>query len=134
MKETLIQIFWIIAQLPQVIIAILMLPFLGTKKLIRKENYCWIYECSAMSGGISLGCFIFLSPYSAKREATIRHELGHVKQSHRLMWVYLLVIGIPSILWAMFHGNKCYYNFYTESWANKLAGLGVKNCRTYIQN
>lgn len=137
MKEILIQIFWIIAQLPQVLLAILMLPFLGNKKLIRKENYCWIYECSAMSGGISLGCFIFLSPYSAKREATIRHELGHVKQSHRLLWVYLLVIGLPSILWATFRNkNRCYYSFYPESWANRLMGLEVRGngrgCYTYI--
>ena len=79
-----------------------------------------------MSGGISLGCFIFLSKYSAKKETTILHELGHVKQSHILGPIYLFIIGIPSILWATFgDDNKCYYSVYTESWANKLMGLKV---------
>lgn len=136
MWEILKQIFFIIWQLPQVLVALVMWPFLGKKKLIRKENYCWIYECEAMSGGISLGCFIYLSPSCAKREATIRHELGHVKQSHYLGVLYLFIIGLPSILWAMFHGNRCYYSFYTEKGANRAMGLEVKyggyGCTLYI--
>lgn len=136
-KNILIQVFYFIWQLPQVIVALIMLPFLGKKTFIRKENYCWIYECEKMSGGISLGCFIFLSPYSAKKEATIRHELGHVKQSHILGPIFLLVIGIPSIMWAWLgDDDKCYYSFYTESWSNHLMGLKVKhnqyNCYIYI--
>lgn len=125
MWEIIKQIFFIIWQLPQIIVALVMWPFMGTKKLIRKENYCWIYECSKMSGGISLGCFIYLSPSCAKKEEVIRHELGHIKQSHMLSWLYLIVIGLPSILWATFHGPACYYSFYTENWANKLMGLSV---------
>ena len=135
--DIILQIIWIILQLPQIIIALFMMPFLGKTSLIRRENYCWVFKCEKMAGGISLGCFIFLSPVSARREATIRHELGHVKQSHRLLWLYLFVIGIPSIFWAMLHKkNQCYYSFYTESWANKLAGLLVgghdEYCYTYI--
>ena len=135
--DIILQIIWIILQLPQIIIALFMMPFLGKMSLIRRENYCWVFKCEKMAGGISLGCFIFLSPVSARREATIRHELGHVKQSHRLLWLYLFVIGIPSIFRAMLHKkNQCYYSFYTESWANKLAGLLVGGhdefCYTYI--
>ena len=134
-KDILIQTFYFIWQLPQVLVAIIMMPFLGKLRLIRKENYCWIFEGEKMSGGISLGTFIFLSPYSAKKEATIRHELGHVKQSHMMGPLYI-IIGILSILWAAFHGNRCYYDFFTESWANELMGLKVKrnqyNCYTYI--
>lgn len=135
-KDILIQTFYFIWQLPQVLVAIIMMPFLGKLRLIRKENYCWIFEGEKMSGGISLGTFIFLSPYSAKKEATIRHELGHVKQSHMLSWLFLIIVGLPSILWATFHGNRCYYDFFSESHANKLMGLKVKrnqyNCYTYI--
>ena len=135
MWEIIKQFGYILWQLPQVIVALIMLPFLGKKTFIRKENYCWIYECEKMSGGISLGCFIFLSPYSAKKEATIRHELGHVKQSHILGPIYI-IIGILSIFWAAFHGNRCYYDFFSESWANKLMGLKVKHnqygCYLYI--
>ena len=134
-KDILIQAFYFIWQLPQVLVAIIIMPFLGKLRLIRKENYCWIFEGEKMSGGISLGTFIFLSPYSAKKEATIRHELGHVKQSHMMGPLYI-IIGILSILWAAFHGNRCYYDFFTESHANKLMGLKVKrnqyNCYTYI--
>lgn len=136
MKNFLIQIFYIIWQLPQILVALVMLPFLGKKTLIRKENYCWVYGCEKMRGGISLGCFIFLSQYNSKKEEVIRHELGHVKQSHILGWLYLIAIGLPSILWATFNGDRCYYSFYTENWSNKLMGLGVKRnkytCYLYI--
>lgn len=133
LKDILIQILLIIWQLPQVLVGVVMLPFLGKLRLIRYENYCWIFEGENMSGGISLGCFIFLSKYSAKKEETIRHELGHVKQSHMLGWLYLFIIGIPSIVWAMTNGNKCYYSFYTEKGANKLSDLYVDDyCRLHI--
>ena len=132
-KDILIQILLIIWQLPQVLVGVVMLPFLGKLRFIRYENYCWIFEGENMSGGISLGCFIFLSKYNSGRETTIRHELGHVKQSHMLGWLYLFIIGIPSIVWAMTNGNKCYYSFYTESWANKLSDLYVDDyCRLHI--
>ena len=133
LKNILIQILLIIWQLPQVLVGVVMLPFLGKLRFIRYENYCWIFEGENMSGGISLGCFIFLSKYNSGRETTIRHELGHVKQSHMLGWLYLFIIGIPSIVWAMTNGNKCYYSFYTESWANKLSDLYVDDyCRLHI--
>lgn len=111
-------------QLPQNIIALLMYPFLGKKKLIKNVLYTRTYECSKMKGGISLGNFIFVSPENAKKKAVITHEYGHVLQSHYLGWLYLFIIGIPSICWAIFKPeNKCYYSWYTESWANKIAGL-----------
>lgn len=117
-------IVWILWQIPQNIIALIMLPFLGKKKCIRFENYAWVFECENMAGGISLGNFIFIDSNIAKNEAHIRHELGHTIQSHILGPVYLLVIGLPSLLWAAFTPkNKCYYDFYTESWANNLAGV-----------
>lgn len=136
-KDILIQIFLIFWQLPQCIVGLVMLPFLGKLRLVRYENYCWAFEGEKMSGGISLGCFIFLSKYSAKKEATILHEYGHVKQSHMLGWLYLIVIGLPSILWATFgDNNKCYYSFYTEKGANQAMGLEVKygeyGCTLYI--
>jgi hypothetical protein len=42
--------------------------------------------------------------------------------------LYLLVIGLPSLLWAWLGDNYrekhgvSYYDFYTEKWANKLGG------------
>jgi hypothetical protein len=132
-------IWWIIFillfvwQLPQNIVAIVMLPFLGKRTLIRVDKYCFAFEAENMSGGISLGNFIFLSSYSAIKEETILHEYGHVVDSHIMGPLYLLIIGIPSILNAAFNFTNCYYDWFPEKWANKHAGLKVDNkCRTYI--
>lgn len=121
-------------QLPQNIVALIMLPFLGKLHLVKYDNYCFAFEGENMKGGISLGSFIFLSPYCAKQKTTVAHEFGHVKDSHKLGFGYLFVIGIPSICWAAFKpAKKCYYSFYTERWANENAGLGVNSlCRLYF--
>lgn len=125
-------------QLPQNIIALLMMPFIGKMKLIRYELNSFVFECTKMNGAISLGNFVFVSPESVKKETIVVHELGHVLQSRMLGWLYLIVIGIPSLLNVMFKFTDCYYDWYTESWANKLAGLKVaKNqygCYLYIPN
>ena len=122
-------------QLPQNIIALLMMPFLGKVKKVKFKNYCIAFEAEKMQGAISLGNFIYLSKYNAQRETSIAHEYGHTQQSCILGWFYLLVIGLPSILNAWLGFTECYYSWYTEKWANKLAGLGVDNlCRLYFLN
>lgn len=107
-----------------------MMPFMGKKKKLCYRNYSICYEAEKMNGGISLGSIIYVSEKSAKNLSTIAHELdGHTKQSKLLGPLYLLVIGIPSIAWAYLRDEKKYpnyYAFYTESWANKCAGLIVK--------
>ena len=134
-KDILIQILLILWQLPQCLVGLVMLPFLGKLRLVRYENYCWAFEGEKMSGGISLGCFIFLSKYSATKETTILHEYGHVKQSHMLGWLYL-ILGLCSLLNAIFNFTDCYYDYWCESWANQLMGLkvyrGTYSCTLYI--
>lgn len=131
MKEKSI-LWWIIFillciwQLPQLLVALVMLPFLGKIKLIGDRHYNFCFESEEMSGGISLGPLAYVSKYLAMNKAGVAHELdGHTVQSKILGPLYLFVIGIPSIVWAMTSGNKCYYSFYTESWANKCANLEV---------
>lgn len=72
-------------------------------------------------GGVTLGRYIFINQDYTDKEAVIKHECGHVKQSKILGPLYLIVIGIPSILHAWLndyigcckkHGT--YYHFYTE--------------------
>lgn len=87
-----------------------------------------------MRGGISLGRFIIL-PWkyrynsSAYVRDTISHEYGHTRQSLYLGWLYLIVIGLPSLLWAWAHSTFkglqeiSYYDFYTEKNADKLGGV-----------
>ena len=77
--------------------------------------------------GLSLGHFIFV--HTASDENLTRHEYGHTLQSLRLGWLYLFIVGIPSVLWAScFNGYRkrkkiSYYSFYTERWADKLGGV-----------
>jgi len=86
---------------------------------------CRVLRSEKMQGGISLGRYIvigkqFLNP------VTERHEWGHTLQSRLLGPFYLPVVGIPSLLWAALWkpGRKWdYYAFYTERWADHLAGI-----------
>lgn len=134
LKKILFQSILILWQLPQCLIGLLMLPFMGKLTLIDYRNYCWAFKGTNMMGGISLGCFVFLDSYSSKRETTVAHELdGHTVDSKRWGPLYLFIIGIPSILNAWLGFTKCYYEFYTEKWANKHAGLGIDSkCRMYF--
>lgn len=77
--------------------------------------------------GVSLGQFVFVNINDGER--TVKHEYGHTRQSLMLGWFYLLVIGLPSLIWAgcfdkyrAKHGVS-YYKFYTERWADKLGGV-----------
>ena len=81
-----------------------------------------------LPSAMSLGDYLFVNPMSSQK--SIQHECGHSKQSDILGPLYLIVIGIPSLLHNMVHylfskiGIKWnYYSFYTESWANKLVGI-----------
>lgn len=131
----IIFILLFIWQLPQALVAVVMLPFLGKKKLIADRHFDFGFEGEKMSGGISLGPFAFVSPYLAKNPEGVAHEVdGHTVDSKIFGPLYLFVIGIPSILNAMFTFTKCYYDFYTEKWANKHAGLYVDEyCKLHFK-
>lgn len=77
--------------------------------------------------GLSLGLFIFL-PANSPTPRLLRHEYGHAIQSLIFGPLYLIVMGLPSLLW--FHLPWCqkyrqtqnisYYEFYTERLADYL--------------
>lgn len=87
------------------------------------------YEYNLKCGSVSLGEYIFLCPSHWGDERVLKHEQGHAKQSLYLGWLYLIVIGIPSVVWAgclegyRRKNNVSYYAFYTERWADKLGGV-----------
>jgi hypothetical protein len=114
-------------QLPQNIVALFVMLFSKTEGVIAYRHYCFALKTKMpkRAGGISLGSFALISPSSAHDEETIRHELdGHTVDSKIFGPLYLLVIGLPSILHLLFYDHrKNYYDFYTERWANKHAGL-----------
>ena len=79
--------------------------------------------------GLSLGLFLFV-PEGAD-ERLLAHEYGHSLQSLLLGPLYLLVIGLPSVIWAGFPALErrrvrrqvSYYAFYTERWADRWGGV-----------
>lgn len=123
-------------QLPQHILGAIVKKVCKAK-LITTYKEATVYSWN-MPGGMSLGKYIFvpftgelLTPAGffisiAMARQLIKHEYGHTKQSKILGWLYLIVIGLPSLIWAnCFVGyrertGKSYYSFYTEKWADKL--------------
>lgn len=105
-------------------------------KMVSKAKFCTTYKDAnvytwKMNAGLSLGKYIF-TPFEEKHmnRTTVRnhikHEYGHCIQSKMLGWFYLFVISIPSLLWAATFDEKLgrsYYDFYTESWAERLGGV-----------
>ena len=85
-------------------------------------------------GAVSLGVFrVYKAEYYKSSAYYVKlkrmHEKGHRQQSKWLGPLYLIVIGIPSIIWATLHSfckpiSKIdYYWFYTEKWADKIGGV-----------
>lgn len=126
MKKFLL-ILW---QLPQVLVGLFLLAlYKKSSKVIYKDDYETIYSCN-IPGGISLGTIILINKYMCTKN-TIAHERGHTKQSRILGPLYLIIIGIPSLIHAWINNiirccdNKStgYYHFYTEKWADKLGNV-----------
>ena len=114
-------------QLPQNIVAMIVMLFSKTEGVIAYRHYCFALKTKMpkQASGVSLGSFALISPSCANEEETVRHELdGHTVDSKIFGPLYLLVIGLPSVLhlWC-YDGRKKYGDFYTERWANRHAGL-----------
>jgi len=87
------------------------------------------FKSTKIKGGVALGLFIFTTFEIEKEQiagnSLIQHEYGHVMQSSLLGPLFLLIIGMPSLIWARLFAawrekhNKGYSSFYTESWADK---------------
>ena len=133
MKETLLYLW----QLPQNICGYLYTKYLKIFKTSypvsskRAKKFGVEVNTQPYGGGVSLGKYIIINEdyllNKVNMNTVIKHECGHCIQSKILGPLYLLVIGLPSIIWATMHTyipyfNKFnYYSFYTEKWANKLS-------------
>ncbi|MGD8317912.1 MAG: hypothetical protein PVH76_09185 [Myxococcales bacterium] len=106
------------------------------KRIIRVEveDGRWVVESKGT--GVSLGHIVFWSRESSRwHDLDTRnraHELGHTKQSRMLGWLYLPVVGVPSISRAAYAlmyreltGKQWtrYYRGYPEKWADRLGGV-----------
>lgn len=113
-------------QLPQNLLGFALYLYYQGYEEMRQVGYndVVVVKSPKMRGEISLGQYVIVSR-DANLE-TIYHESGHCRQSQILGWLYLIVIGLPSIIWAALYGipkireRWSYYDFYTERWANEL--------------
>jgi hypothetical protein len=100
------------------IIVIILLP-----KRIHRVWFEDVYVITTRGhwGAISLGSFIIGDRFlKAEIDNPIfMHEFGHCLQSKRLGWLYLVVIGIPSLYSATVRKN--HQRFWTERDANRRA-------------
>ena len=132
--STLVNIIMYLWQLPQNIIgAILFCIYSTFSDVIVVDEGASVSVYTSIKGGLSLGAFNFLqkgyyrnpSNYVTK---TILHTKGHRKQSRILGPLYLLVIGVPSLIWGVlrtcfkYFRKKDYYSFFTEK-------MGRQTCR-----
>ena len=130
MKKT-IMFLW---QLPQNLMGLLLLALFRTlddECLEITKNGVLICFSDKMRGGVSLGKYIFLGETVRHQNKDIQHEYGHCRQSMRLGWLYLPIIGLPSIIHACLYKYEPsnpdgYYNFWTEAWADRLGGVRRK--------
>ena len=129
LKQFIVDWVW---QLPQNLLGYLYKTITNTFIVYKPKdsNTSITYYANILSGSVSLGNYIFLGDSHQDDKKVILHETGHCKQSKILGPLYLLVIGLPSIIWATlysfipyFNKNYNYYDFYTEKWANELIGL-----------
>ena len=84
-------------------------------------------------GGLSLGKYIFVPE---KHRDLLPHEYGHTIQSLILGPAYLLLVGLPSLLWNRLpyfqrkrkNTGRDYYSVIFERTANKLGSRSEKKC------
>lgn len=105
-----------------------------TKATPRGKHYLF----NNRRGSVSLGEYIFICHKHYGNIEVLRHEVGHRKQSRMLGWFYLPAIALPSLIWAGIYSKYkeklqargiSYYSFYTEAWADKLAGIKRKGTK-----
>lgn len=110
----IIKIIW---QLPQNILGLLVCLF--TTNVESNGYYVWTFK-----SGLSLGHWIFINASASMN--TVTHEGGHQKQSLYLGPLYLVIIGLPSLLGNIVHrvvGGGWYYKQPWEAWADRLGGV-----------
>lgn len=111
----LIKLVW---ELPSNLLALILIPFLGVDKFDFDWKNGIVIVTMSYAGAMTLGCFIFV-----RKEDwyLLEHEYGHIRQGWVLGPLYLLVIGLPSIIWCMIYKytGKEYEWFYTEHWLMK---------------
>ncbi len=127
MKNKILKAIWAVLlyiwQLPQNLLGLAYMAICTDRVLVTHQRGVYFYATKRVRSGVTLGQYVFIAPHRMTGEAIYDHEYGHVVQSRRWGWLWLLVFGIPSILHCAFHKCKNYYHFYTEDNANDLGEI-----------
>lgn len=134
------EILLYIWQLPQNIAGLIMLLIYRIEKKYLKLNGRTFYYTPEMISGISLGNYIII-----KKEdwgVDMRHEYGHSVDSRKFGPLYLIVIGLPSLLGniydKIFHKNWKYSDscewYYNQPWEKSADKNGGVNRKKYIED
>lgn len=125
MKKVLLWLW----QLPQNILGLLVILFTGARyndiSYDGLENFWWAKRYGHF--GVSLGNYIIFGSGPVSHDS-LKHEHGHQKQSRMLGPLYLIVIGLPSLLGNIYarifnKDSEWYYKQPWEAWADKLGGV-----------
>lgn len=121
-------------QLPQNIVAAIIVLIYGAKKVRSGFDNIDVFEVPASTSwmGVSLGNnIIYNQSYNSAphlKTMILGHEYGHCKQSILFGPLYLIIIGIPSVLnvlYVLANPKKAdtYYKRWPENLADKLGGI-----------
>lgn len=94
--------FWLyVWELPQNVLALILFRIFGIKgqdRVITLNGYKRIEFLWKLKTAVSLGRYVLIGQILRDTRQDIRyHELGHCVQSIHWGWLYLVVIGIPSM-------------------------------------
>lgn len=127
-------------QLPQNLLGFLLVYVyyaLGMVVRFDGEDGILYADVKGAVGSVSLGRYVVLKWSCFEDGRKKYHEYGHCLQSRFLGPLYLLVIGLPSLLgniynriahrsWSYERSRKWYYGLPWEAWADKL-GKVIRN-------
>ena len=137
--NTIKEILLYIWQLPQNLVALILLLIYQREKVYHKLNGRTFYFTTEMPSGISLGNYIIMNRQD--KEDGMKHEYGHSIDSRRWGPLYLLVIGLPSLLGniydRIFHAKWKYSDscewYYNQPWEKSADKNGRVDRKAYLQ-
>ncbi len=133
--QTLKFLLLVLWQLPQALVGGFVVLWLGLRTrfqgvyALRRFKGAWLVPVESVLG-VSLWPFIIVWERSAavNAEHVLDHEWGHCRQSLRLGPLYLVLVGIPSLVmnrltYAGFLKAEGYYKRFPENQADRLGGV-----------
>lgn len=112
-------------QLPQNILGLFVILFTRADEYITliDREFRSMWRTNKGTFGVSLGSYVIIGGEPTLKNE--KHEYGHQRQSLYLGWLYLVLIGLPSVCGNILHRfiKFDYYKQPWESWADKLGGV-----------